>query len=674
MSEAGLGPALLALVLGLGSGVPALLLRRASRIAQVLSTILLGLAALAGIGGALQVLGARSAPLMGLGPSLLGPLSLRFDPLAAFFLVPLLLIGSLGSLYSLSYRDVRRHPRSARAQLLFWGLLVGGMVLLLLAADALTFILGWECMALSAFFLIVLDDEGEETRRAGFVYLAATHVGTLLLFALFALWRQATGSFEFSAAAPGLLGPGLRTLLFLLALLAFGVKAGLMPLHFWLPGAHANAPSHVSAILSGIVLKMGIYGILRFAFLLGPPPLLWGQLLLGLGAASSLLGVAFALAQHDLKRLLAYHSVENIGIIAMGAGLGLIGVAEGRGLVAVLGFAASLLHVWNHAIFKPLLFFGAGAVIEATGTRSIDRLGGLSRLMPGTAVSFLVGAVAISGLPPLNGFASEFLLYFASFAGSRYGSAPDAALLILVPALAATGALALACFVKVYGIVFLGKPREEGRSPARDPAFPMLVPMFILALLCFLIGLGPALAAPLLDAVLASLPLGTGMGRSGLLSLAPLGMIGLAGGILVGALGLFLLVAALAARRRRAAAAVDTWDCGYAEPSPRMQYGASSFARPLGSLFAWVLRPRRNEPRIETAFPGPTRLESHVDELSLDRLVLPLSRLVASRAGRLRRFQQGLTQRYLLYILLTVLLLLGTMIPFGSFFASLLSK
>lgn len=671
--------------LAAASSLPALLFRRGSRAGQNIALAAMFAAAGLGIGGAIMALASAvpsptgagfvvgAAGTVSLPWKVFGAAALRLDPLSAFFLIPLFLVGALGALYGSSYRDVSRNRRAGRRQLAFWGLLVAGMALLLLAADAPVFILGWECMALSAFFLITLDDEREEARRAGFVYLAATHAGTLLLFALFALWRHFTGSFALVSPASGILTVESRNLLFLLALVAFSLKAGVMPLHFWLPGAHASAPSHVSAILSGVVLKMGVYGIMRFAFLLGPPPPIWGQTLLLLGAASSVLGVAFAIAQHDIKRLLAYHSVENIGIILMGFGLALTGLSRGNGLVTVLGMGAALLHVWNHAIFKTLLFFGAGSVVERTGTRQLDRLGGLARVMPWTAAFFLVGAIAISGIPPFNGFMSEFILYFGAFAGARPGGLADASALLVVPALAATGALALACFVKVYGVAFLGQPRSALRPKLRESPPSMIVPMAVLATLCLLIGVEPGVFASALDAVIASLPLGEGVGGSGILALAPLAAIGRAGMILALVVAAFALVSIAASAKRRAKTKVGTWDCGYAAPDARMQYGASSFGRPIGSFFGWILRPTVRGPEVDGAFPAQSHLESHVDEVSLDRLVLPLVRVFERRALWIRRFQQGLTQRYLLYILVTVLILLGTLIPFGDFIASLLS-
>jgi hydrogenase-4 component B len=638
--------------------------------------VLVGLGAIFGLVAAALGLFALPSPDLSLPWPAVGEALVGMDPLSAFFLVPIFLVGGLGSWYSLGYRPAARFPRTNRRALLFWGLLVAGLALLVIARQAFAFLLGWEAMAMSAFFLVTLDDDDREARRAGFVYIMATHVGTLILFALFAYWKQVTGSFAFTPPAAGVLGTAASAVIFLLALLAFGLKAGTMPLHFWLPGAHASSPSHVSARLSGVVLKMGIYGLLRFLMLLPSPPVIWGEALIAVGAASSILGVAFALAQHDLKRLLAYHSVENIGIIVMGVGLALLGCSADRPEWTVLGLGAALLHVWNHSLFKSLLFLAAGSVVERSGTRKIELLGGLSRAMPWTAALFLVGSVAISGLPPLNGFVSEFLLYFGSFGAVLGWSKGSAAAIFVVPALAATGALALACFVKVHGVVFLGSPRAAlDRRPRESPTV-MIGPMLVLAGSCLVIGLLPGLAARVLDPVIAfwteslgarSLPL------SGIAPLADLGAINL---LTLGAIALAGALVVFLTRRRRAIAdkPVGTWDCGYAVPTPRMQYGASSFARSLTSFFGWALRPRVESPRIEGAFPAASSMESHVDDATLDRLILPVSRHLVRRFGWFNRFQQGQTQNYLLYILVTVLVLLGTLIPFGDWLSSLLDR
>ncbi|MFA4972044.1 MAG: proton-conducting transporter membrane subunit, partial [bacterium] len=339
--------------------------------------------------------------------------SVGLDPLSSFFLIPIFLLTALSALYGRAY--MRGRAGAGRSPL-FFGLLAAGMAMVVIARNGMLFLISWEMMAIASFFLVTLDDDRANVRRAGITYLVATHIGTAFLLALFALMAAHAGSMEFSewkGAAASLPSAGA---LFILALVGFGTKAGFMPLHVWLPEAHPAAPSHVSALMSGVMIKTGIYGLMRILTLLGAPPEWWGWTLIAIGAISGVMGVLYALAQHELKALLAYHSVENIGIIAIGFGLGLFGVSRGMPVVAFLGFGGALLHVLNHAIFKGLLFLGAGAVIRASGTGEIDRLGGLLKRMPHTAAAFLVGSAAISGLPPLNGFVSEFLIYLGAFA------------------------------------------------------------------------------------------------------------------------------------------------------------------------------------------------------------------------------------------------------------------
>src|ERR1035437_8753333 len=353
-------------------------------------------------------------------------------------------------------------------------------------------------MALAAFFSLSAQDDQRPVREVGYVYMVATRLATLCLIAMFAVLFVATGSFDFAASRP--IGPGAANAILILAIVGFGLKAGVMPMHVWLPGAHANAPSHVSALMSGVLIKMGIYGLVRVFSLFPHPPLWWGQLVLLFGGVSGVLGVAFAISQHDFKRLLAYHSVENIGIICMGLGVALLGRSLGNGALVALGLGGAMLHVWNHGLFKGLLFLSAGSVLHATHTREIDELGGLAKRMPWTALGFLVGAAAICGLPPLNGFISELLVYLGLFRsaalppGSLWRSAALGA-----PALALVGALALVCLVKVHGAMFLGDPRSERTAGATESSRLILVPMAVLAGLCFVVGLLPWVVAPILD-------------------------------------------------------------------------------------------------------------------------------------------------------------------------------
>lgn len=644
---------LVAAALLASSGVPGLVLPRRSGAGEALSVAFAVAGAALGLFAAAQVLAVGPGPGLDLPWSLPGGrLRVQVDALSAFFLVPIFLMAGLGSVYGLGYWPAAGRPESAARLRAFYGLLPAAMAVLVSARNALLFLCAWEVMALAAYFLVATEDESAEVREAAWFYLVATHAGTLLLMAGFGVLRAATSSFDLPTAVA--LGPGPANAVFLLALAGFGLKAGVMPLHVWLPGAHANAPSHVSAMLSGVMIKMGIYGLLRVTGMLPAPPAWWGWLVLGLGAASGVLGVAYAIGQHDLKRLLAYHSVENIGIIVLGIGLALLGRSAERPEWVALGLGGALLHVWNHGLFKSLLFLGAGSVIHAAKTREIDRLGGLAKRMPATAVAFAVGAVAICGLPPLNGFVSEFLIYLGLFRTAVGEPVPWVAAAFGAPALALIGALAVACFVKAFGAVFLGEPRTAaGQGAAESPA-TMLAPLAILAGLCLAIGLFPWAVAPALDRAGAAW---TGTGPPSVATLAPLGAVGAL------SLGLVALLAAgfLALRRRlrhRPPVRAVTWDCGYAAPTARMQYTASSFGQLLVGLFAPALRPAVHAPRLTAPFPGRASFESHVPDAVLDRALLPLFRDSADLLGRLRVLQQGRVQAYVAYILATLLALL----------------
>jgi hydrogenase-4 component B len=488
-------------ILAAVSGVPALLLSRSSNTGQRITT------ALGILGAGLGMTGSGLFWALGKSTGLEwswdifpgAAFSVGIDGLSALFLVPIFLVFALGSIYGLDYWKQTAHPHNGRKLGLFYGLATAGMAVLVMARDSIVFLFGWEATALSAYFLVTTEDDQQQVRETGWIYLVATHVGTLSLFALIAFLRAVRGSFALTPLDDDALTPATATAIFASALLAFGLKAGIMPLHIWLPSAHAIAPSHVSALMSGVILKMGIYGIVRISSLFPHPPLEWGATLLPLGAASGVLGVAFAIGQHDLKRLLAYCSIENIGIIAMGIGVALIGRSLGRGDWVILGMSGAVLHVWNHALFKALLFLSAGSVIHATHTREIDHLGGLAKLMPRTSLCFLVGAVAICGLPPLNGFVSEFLIYLGLFStlGLDDGPAwPSAAL--GAPVLALIGTLAVACFVKAYGAVFLGSARSEHALHARESGLAMVGPMTVLVACCVFIGVAPTWIGPLL--------------------------------------------------------------------------------------------------------------------------------------------------------------------------------
>lgn len=585
-----------------------------------------------------------------------GELLVRIDAISLIFLLPFLLVFAMTVIFSKDYWPQAQHRENSRKLRLFHGLIAAAIALIFTAQNGILFLFAWEIMALSSFFLITTEDEHEETRRAGYIYLVATHTGTLALFSLFALLDMSSGTFALPEA--GSLPTGIfTTAIFLLALFAFGLKAGVMPLHIWLPGAHASAPSHISALLSGIMIKTGIYGLIRITSLFSVIPLWWGWTLVVLGAVTGVLGVAYAIAQHDLKRLLAYHSVENIGIITMGLGLALLGRSAHLPELAALGLAGALLHVINHGLFKALLFLSAGSVIHATGSRDIESMGGLVRSQPWTAALFLGGAVAICGLPPFNGFISEWFIYQGGFHALTSSQLNMSLAIFVAPTLALIGGLALACFVKVFGIVFLGAPRSPSAEHCHDATPAMRWSMLILFAACLGIGLFPWLIAPLLEgAVTAWLPLASTHGViSGTVS--SLLWISIFGSLLILLSGIFALW--LHRRSRNSSAQQPTWGCGYPLSSARMQYTASSFADFIIKLFHFGLWTSEHGGNSRGLFPKMTKYSSHTPDTVLDRLLLPAFNILAVVSTWLRMWlQNGIIGVYLLYVVLTLIALL----------------
>ncbi len=639
------------------SGFPGLL-PYSSKWGQKIAFALMSVSAVTGLLGSGLVFFLNSNPTFTFPWPAVGNCIIGVDELSAFFLIPVFLIGGLGSLYGLGYWPQDKHPSNSRKLLLFWGWMVGGMALLLVSRDALAFLLGWELMALSAFFLVTTEDNHLENRKAGWIYLISTHLGTLSLLALFSLWRWESGSFALQPITENSISVALMNVFFLLAIIGFGLKAGIMPFHFWLPAAHATAPSHVSAILSGVVLKMGIYGLVRWFSLFPEIPHVWGTIIIILGLISGLAGVLFAIGQHDIKRLLAYHSIENIGIILMGLGIALLGKSFDKPVLVLLGMSGCLLHVWNHSLFKSLLFLCAGSVVHNTQTRQIDQLGGLAKSMPLTAAMFLIGAVAICGLPPLNGFISELFVYLGFLRIVADGS-HLLTVALGIPALAAIGAFAVSCFVKVYGAVFLGLPRHYHSNHQESPLF-MTVPMMILAGICVAIGIAPMLFTPVLSRVVAIWNPSMQLGGISLNTSAPLLQISL---ISIALIAGVLITGLVAVDKKRARYAV-TWDCGYAKPDSRMQYTASSFAQSIVCLFSWVLRPREHNPHLKEYFPKSQKMKSHIDEIILSRVLVPASNTFVRLCRFFHRFQHGLIQHYILYILITLFLMICIQMPF----------
>jgi hydrogenase-4 component B len=628
------------------------------------ASVITGLASLAVLSGSPASRGMlllHSASGMVIGYSL--------DALSAWFLMVLSLLAIPIALFSIGYvAHIARGARSAFLGVTF-NVLLTAVELVFCADDVVGFLFGWELMTLATAALVVTEHEVRATRRAGYLYLVMSHVGTGCLFAAFLLLSSRAGSLSFTAMLRGgdIAGPW-RDVLFVLFLFGFGVKAGIIPLHVWLPEAHPAAPSSISALMSGVLIKTGIYGIVRFcAFGLGTPSHSWGVVIVVLGGLSSVLGVLYALMQHDLKRLLAYHSIENIGIILLGLGAGMIALAGGQPELAAIGVAASLYHVLNHAMFKGLLFLGAGGVVVATGTRQIEQLGGLLRRMPWTGLCFLIGAMAISGLPPLNGFASEWLTFQAFLYGFHTSSDPLVRSLFPVAGalLALTTALAAACFVKAFGITFLALPRSRAAAEARESTAVMLAPQVILAVLCLMLGLFPGIVVGVLSHVMASSlpglipraemvrgPSAIAPGPGTFDAVAPLAL----GALIVGSLG---AVSILVLRRRASVRLVPTWGCG-GELGPRTEYTATAFSKPLMMIFRAVYRPtRRVETLAEVSPYFPREVQYHAEiEPTFERYVYePLLRGVLHVADRMKMLQAGSLHAYLGYVIALVLTL-----------------
>ncbi|HEY3351938.1 MAG TPA: proton-conducting transporter membrane subunit [Polyangia bacterium] len=646
------------------SALGAVLAPRADRAALAIATIggvvacALGAAASVAallLGGAATAQAGWRAPV--------GELRVGLDPLGAFFLLCLFLVAGLAVVYGAGYLRAYRATRRLGPPAAMLNLLVASMALVVLARDAVVFLMAWEVMSVASFFLVTFEDERPDTRRAGFTYLIASHAGVVLLFVLFVVLARHAGGFGFDDFARAGAPPAAAAC-FVLATVGFGTKAGFWPLHVWLPDAHPAAPSHVSALMSGVMIKMGIYGLVRTLTFLGPPPTWWGLVLLGVGVVAGLAGVLHALAQHDLKRLLAYHSVENIGIITLGLGVGLLGQSAGQPHMAFLGYAGALLHVLNHGLFKGLLFQGAGAVLHGTGTRQIDALGGLGKRMPATALAFLVGSVAIAGLPPLNGFVSEWLVYLGAFrGGTALATVPGGVAVFAMTALALIGGLATACFVKAYGVVFLGSPRTAAAAAAHEAPAIMRGPMLTGAALCVVIGLWPEGALRL---VARPATLLAGLDAAPAAALGPLPLITRVAAALVGLIAALALLRAWLLRGRDVRTA-PTWGCGYAAPTARMQYTATSFAEPLLTPAVTAFHRTVHGAGPTAYFPAEAaHFEEHLGDLAAERVLVPATGAFVRLLGRLRVIQHGRIQLYLAYVVLTLVALLVWQLGFAG--------
>ncbi|MGC4069547.1 MAG: proton-conducting transporter membrane subunit [Polyangiaceae bacterium] len=580
------------------------------------------------------------------------------DPLTSFFLVPLFLLGAITSIYGHHYLDEER-PRFRRGiAFVTMNVLMASMVLLLVARHAVLFLMAWETMSLAAYFLFTYEHESLEVRKAGFIYLVVAHLGVACLIALFLLLRVPSGSFAFELIASTPVGYAFAATALGLAVIGFGIKAGLLPFHVWLPQAHAAAPSHVSAFMSGVLIKMGIYGILRVGLLIGAARPFFGAALLCLGALTAVFGISIAAYQRDFKRVLAYSSVENMGLVTLGIGLGFWGRSSGHPLVAAAGTVGALLHVYNHTAMKGLLFLLSGNVLHACHTKDLERLGGLGKRMPMTFALLVVGALAIAGLPPLNAFVSEWLLYTGLMRGALVGSGAGAvACVMAVAMLSFIGAIAALCFIRLVGTSMLGEPRTENASSAKESAIGLWLPAVPLGLIVIAQGLAPDRVLGWIHHVVGQL-----LGSNGLDSVSSLGLgtIARVNRMTFGVLLFAVIAVQLVFGTRRIRGTVPTWDCGYVAPTARMQYTA----RGISELFTEIVLPRRLVPKVSRRLPvGVLPTSGHLEGETSDPLTRdaygPFVTRWANRFARLRWMQQGHLHIYLLYILMTLIVALA---------------
>jgi hydrogenase-4 component B len=595
---------------------------------------------------------------------------LRLDALSGFFFAVVGLLLVAVSLYGPAYvREFEDSKQPLSVLGLFTGLFVAGMLLVLLADDAFAFMVAWELMSVSSYFLVTYQHQNASNRRAGFLYLLMAHVGALAILLAFGVLASFGANFTFDAMRAATLAPLWASIAFALAFFGFGMKAGLVPVHAWLPEAHPVAPSHISALMSGVMLKVAIYGFIRVTYdLVGNIQWQWGLAVLIVGTASALLGVLYTLMQNDLKRLLAYSSVENIGIIFMGLGLSMIFLGTQHPVLGIIGLVAALYHVLNHAVFKGLLFLGAGAVLYRTHERDLERLGGLIHRMPVTALLFLVGCISISALPPFNGFVSEWLTFQAALQTPQLENGVLRAILPIAAALLAlTGALAAAAFVKVYGVAFLGKARERRVARAHEVPAGMLAGMGLLAVLCLVLGVLPTTVIGVIKAVpqllIGEIP--TNMTAHGWLWLTPVSadVASYSAPLVLAAIAITFIVGRLLLRRnanpiRRSA----PWDCGFGPLNARMQYTAAAFAQPIRRVFSGVWKVHEQVEITRADAPATLvngiRHQLHISDWSWLKLYEPIGRLVLAGARHIGLLHSGHIRTYLMYSFATLLVLL----------------
>lgn len=598
--------------------------------------------------------------------------SLSFDPVSVFFILVIMLISVPSAIYSVGYLK-GSYPKNKIA--LGWVLFIAfvlSMVLVVSVRDAFLFLIMWEIMSLVSYFLVVFDSENNKSIQAGIIYIVMTHIGTAFITAAFLIMFNFAHSFDFMVLKQACLAmpQSVKNTIFLCLLVGFGTKAGIVPLHIWLPYAHPQAPSHISSLMSGVMIKTAIYGLIRFVILiLGVNTLWWGNLILVLAAISCLVGVMYALMEHDLKKLLAYHSVENIGIILLGVGASMVFSVLNLPALAVLSMTAGLYHLINHAIFKSLLFLCAGSIYKATGLRDMEQLGGLIKTMPWTAASFLIGAMAISALPPLNGFISEWLTLQALFSGALYGAnGVSFSMSIYAAVLALTGGLAAACFVKAFGITFLAMPRSEQARQAKESSLSMISVLVFMSALTFIFGICAAPIIKILSRVSSSALMVNADSinftiNNFVISPQQGKNIYLSSPIVTAAL-LFIIgitVAVIYFVFGKSKVSVNkTWGCGYYNLDARTEYTATAFSKPFRIAFSFFYRPHRKKEELKESY-------YHVKSLKYETSITPIFKKyiydfvinrVFGTASLLSKLQSGSIHFYIAYIFITIIALL----------------
>lgn len=605
-----------------------------------------------------------SPVLMGFNISSVFEFSFGGDALSGFFIIVISILSISVSLYSIGYTgDLNKRGLMG----ILFNLFILSMYGVVLSQNIITFLILWETMSIVSYFLVTFEGD-EKSAKAGLVYAVMTHIGTAFIIALFLMLYEQTGSMDFSEIKrlSAQIPDNIKHLIFIFSIIGFGTKAGIIPLHTWLPRAHPAAPSNISSLMSGVMIKTGIYGIVRIGMdILGSGPEWWGITVLVIGAVSSVLGVMYALMEHDLKRLLAYHSVENIGIILLGIGASILFKTHGLYSLSSIALIAGLYHVLNHALFKGLLFLSAGSVLHSTHTKDMEKMGGLINVMPYTGLFFLIGSISICALPPFNGFVSEWLTYQSLLLGFKI---PSVTAKIISPlggaALALTGALAAACFVKAFGISFLGMPRSKNAEGAREASFSMILGMAIPAILCLILGVFPGsisdIIAPASFMITGSYGLPS---YSGFILVNESGA-GLFPGFIL-ATTIVMIIASMVfiyiMGGRKRIRYEDSWDCGIPSLTARMQYSATAFTKPIRMIFKRIYLPRR-ELRVsyimKPFFVKSIRYSGEITPFFERYIYEPVTALVHNTAGKIRLLQSGSLHLYLGYILVTLILLL----------------